>query len=124
MKQIFLLLFLSVFALGVFGQGQTPPVLDPSNPDSIVGYWQFLYALAMPVGNYLLSVFWPSNTRKELTLKTTIFAIVVLVFIVTFKGVSFAVIMQAVLAFFAQALTYDKVLNPMGLNSKAAYKDK
>lgn len=121
MKQIFLLLFLSVFALAAFGQ--TPPVLDPSNPDSIVGYWQFLYALAMPVGNYLLSILWPSNTRKELTLKTTIFAIVVLVFIVTFKGVSFAVIMQAVLAFFAQALTYDKVLNPIGLNSKAAYKE-
>lgn len=121
MKQFILLAFLSLFAVSVFAQ-VTPPVLDPTSPDSIIGYWQFLYVAAMPIGNYLLTIFWPANTKKELTLKTTIFAIVVLVVVVGFKGISFGIIMQAVLAFFGQALTYDKVLNPLGLSSKAEYK--
>lgn len=125
MKKFFTVLILSfvcLFAVNIaFAQSQ-PPVLDPANPTTVIEYWQFLYALLMPVLNYVIAWIWPSNTKKELTIKTFSFALAVIIALVFYKGFTAAVIFQAVLSFLGQFLLYDKLLNPLGLNSPAQYK--
>lgn len=98
------------------------PVIDPNDPTSISKYWAALYAILMPFGNWLLAILWKSNTKKDLTLKTASFAIVILIVIISFKGINVSVIIQALVAFVGQAFFYDKVYNPSGLNSPAVYK--
>ena len=98
------------------------PTINPSDPASIIGYWEFLYVLLMPIGSYVLARFWPSNTKQSLTLKTSIFAITILIAIISVKGLSVAIIVKAFTLFVSQALLYDKILQPAGLNSKKEYK--
>lgn len=117
----FLTTFFLLFACIIFAQA-SPPILDPSNADSILGYWEFYYVIAMPLLNWLLSKMWPSATKKELILKTSSFAIVVLLVIIFNKGFTAAIVIKAVGAFIAQVFAYDKILNPAGLSSESEHK--
>lgn len=94
-----------------------PGAFDPSNPASVFEWWMFIFALLMPIGLWVLHKVWPSQTKKTLILKSTSIAIIVLLIIVYSNGASLLVIGQAVLAFIMKVFSYDKLLQPIGLDS-------
>lgn len=98
--------------------------VTPANPAAIFEWWVFIYGLLMPIGFWILSKAWPSNNKKELTIKAVSIAVVVVLIIVMAKGFTTAQIMNAVVALIFQAFTYDKVMQPLGMESakKAGYK--
>jgi len=71
----------------------------------------------MPIGIWILSKVWPSNNKKELTIKAISIAVMVVLIIVMAKGFTTAQIMNAVVALIFQAFTYDKVMQPLGMES-------
>lgn len=98
--------------------------VTPANPAEIFEWWVFIYGLLMPIGFWILSKVWPSNNKKELTIKAVSIAVVVVLIIVMAKGFTTAQIMNAVVALIFQAFTYDKVMQPLGMESakKPGYK--
>lgn len=90
---------------------------DATDITSIFDWWIFLFSLIMPFGLWVFHRFFPSVTKKELILKSTSVAVVVLMIIIGLKGMTLAVIGQAVLAFIMKVVAYDKVLQPLGLDS-------
>ena len=95
---------------------------DTTNSKSIFEWWMFIFSLVMPLGLWVINKFFPSTKKKELILKSTSIAIVVLLIIVLSKGATILVIGQAVLAFIMEVLAYDKILQPLGLDTPAPYK--
>lgn len=90
---------------------------DATDITSVFDWWVFLFSLIMPFGLWVFHRFFPSVTKKELILKSTSIAVIVLMIIVGLKGMTIAVIGQAVLAFIMKVVAYDKVLQPLGLDS-------
>jgi hypothetical protein len=93
---------------------------DATDRNSIWAWWTFIFALIMPFGTWVFNKFFPSVTKKELILKSTAIAVVVLMIIIGLKGMTIAVIGQAVLAFIMEVVAYDKILSPLGLSSPRA----
>jgi hypothetical protein len=126
MKKLFALSMLFFFAI-TLAVAQTvdpaaPPPFDPSTTSSWLASWTWWYTLTMPIGTWLLSYIWPSNTKQALTIKASSFAIMIVVVIVMYQGIDTKSILNAVLAFLMQAIAYDKILQPIGLDSKKDYK--
>lgn len=94
-----------------------PEKIDVSNTQNLFEWWMFLYSLIMPLGLWLFHRFWPSSNKSELIIKSTSVGIVVLLIIIFSKGVTIAVIGQAILAFLMKVLTYDKFYKPLGVVS-------
>lgn len=96
-----------------------PSPLDPTNPNNIFEWWMFLYGLLMPIGLWLFHKLRPSSTKKELVIKSTTAAIIVIALIIIGlgKGLTLPVLFQSVFAFVMQWINYEKVLKPLGLKS-------
>jgi hypothetical protein len=86
-------------------------------PTSLMEWWSFLYALLTPIAIWLFGKFWPSSTKQALVTKATTVALVILIVVLTFKGFTFATLSQALIALLMQVFMYDKVYQPLGLNT-------
>lgn len=100
-----------------------PDKLNPVSPESIKEWYGFIVALIAPFLTYLLARFWPSNTKRELTLKGAGVAIVVVVVFIVSKGeFNFNAILQALISIVMAPTAYDKIYKPLGMESKKTYK--
>lgn len=94
-----------------------PTPLDPTNSGSLFEWWMFLYGLLMPLGSWIFNKFFPSSTKKELILKSTGVALIVLFVILFMKGFSLMTLGQSFIAFIFQVVTYDKGYKGVGASS-------
>lgn len=102
----------------------TMPNFDPTSATSWIDTWTWWYTITVPVGTWLLSLIWPSNTKKTLTLKASSFAIFVIAVVLMYKGIDSKNVLNAVFAFFMQWAAYDKFLQPLGMSSPKKYVSK
>lgn len=101
-----------------------PPGLNPSSLDSLMQWWVWLGGILTPFLLLILNRFWPSYSKKELILKTSIGGLVIIWAIILLAGGGFNTIsgVSALIMFIIKVLTYDKFINPIGLKSYKAYK--
>lgn len=102
----------------------TPPPLNPVSLESLTQWWVWLGGVLTPFLLLLLNKIWPSYSKKELILKSTIAgAVIIWAIILSFGGgfnkISLA---SALVMFIVKVITYDKVLNPLGIASYRKYK--
>ena len=94
-----------------------PETVNPTDTNSLIKWWWFIYGLLMPIGTFIFNRFFPSSKKRELIIKSTSVAILTLVVLLTWKGYAMLAVMQGVMGFVMQFFMYDKLYNPAGLKS-------
>jgi len=90
----------------------------PFSLDTLDQWWGIWVGVLLPVGLWLFHLFWPSGKRRDLILKSTIMGLFVIVAIIYIKGVSFPVMLNALIAFILKTLSYQNWWKPLGLKSQ------
>jgi hypothetical protein len=99
-----------------------PDKLDISSLTSLMNWWVWLTTLLSPILLYLFNRFWPSFTKKELIIKSSSMGIIIIWAVILIAGGGFNItsVIMSLVMFVVQVFSYDKVLQPLGLNSPKA----
>lgn len=90
-------------------------------PGKLLEWWTFWYGILTPIAIWIFGKFWPSSTKRELLTKAISLALVILVVIISIKGLNFATLSQSFMALIMQVFMYDKIYKPMGLETSKFY---
>ena len=75
--------------------------------DTLASWWGIWLGFFMPLGLYLFHLFWPSSKKAHLVLKSTATALFVIAAIILIKGVSFPIIVNALIALLMKTWSYN-----------------
>jgi hypothetical protein len=96
-----------------------PEKLDITSLASLMQWWVWLTTLISPILLYFFNKFWPSVNKKELIIKSSSMGIIIIWAVILIAGGGFNItsVIMSLVMFVVQVFTYDKILQPLGLNS-------
>jgi hypothetical protein len=96
-----------------------PDKIDITKVESLMNWWVWLTSLLSPILITIMNRFWPSSTKKELIIKSSSMGIILIWAIILIAGGGFNLtsVVFSLVMFVVQVFSYDKILQPLGVNS-------